>query len=117
VFLIECLDAVLLSLYSHTWTLTIPLYLSDYASALASCLASKVAYVHIPNTPDLYWRIEPRPPFAAQVEYLQDIPLALDPVSKGILLSDIASAAALIVVVAFGLLRAAYQIKRMCSAS
>jgi len=83
----------------------------DYVSALASCLPGAVAFVHVPNSADLYLRLEPRSPFAVHTEYLQVIPPARYPISQGILTADWLLGVALLLVVAAGGLRAAFQLK------
>jgi len=83
----------------------------DYVSALASCLPGAVAFVHVPNTQDMYLRLEPRSPFAVHTEYLQVIPPARYPISQGILTADWLLGIGLLLVVAAGGLRAMFKLK------
>jgi hypothetical protein len=74
----------------------------EYASALTSCTAGDVGYVHVWG--DYYYLIKPRQPFAANVEYFQTLPAAQYPTAKGMQTSDWLFGVGLLAMIACGML-------------
>jgi hypothetical protein len=73
----------------------------DYTSALTSCMPADIAYIHAGG--EFYYMIEPRHPFVVNSEYLQVIPAAKYPPSRGILTSDWVIGSLLLLLVSAGL--------------
>ena len=73
----------------------------DYTSALTSCMSAEIAYIHLQGP--YYYMIEPRHPFAVNAEYMQNLPEAQYPQSRGILTSDWLIGSLLLLLVSMGL--------------